>query len=567
MTRTRHPLVRRLPATEPAWIRETDAVVIGTGAAGLAAACRLADADVRVAVITKGTLGDGSTAWAQGGLAAVVSGRDSLAQHVEDTLTAGAGLCDAQAVRELVSSAPAAVERLIELGAVFDRDGSGALDLGLEGGHHARRIIHAGGDASGAEVSRVLAGAVWSAVAAGRIEATEHTYALDALLASPSRSAAPRAAGAVCGVRVIDSDGVVGEWRARAVVLATGGIGQLWATTTNPSTSTGDGLALAVRAGAAVRDLEFMQFHPTILAVPHASANDRGRGVLISEAVRGEGAVLVDADGNRVMAGVHPLADLAPRDVVSATMQHYLVEHDLDHLYLDGTHLGAAMWEQHFPSILAMCRDRGIDPVTEPVPVRPAAHYHCGGVVADLDGRTSVRGLFAVGEAACTGVQGANRLASNSITEALVAGDRCGQLLARRLPPRRRPAVAATGGAFVPAAARAMINRSATRNAGVLRDADSMVAMLDQLAGTERICGTPTPADLEATNLHTVGTLVATAALRRTESRGCHRRLDHTRPRPSWLRHLTMIMTAAGTLEETAEGAGPAGIQRDEDAA
>ena len=323
-------------------------------------------------LITKGTLGDGSSAWAQGGLAAVMDPHDSIEEHVADTLTAGAGLCDLDAVRTLIGSAPEAIRRLMRLGAQFDRDADGDLDLGLEGGHHARRIVHAGGDASGAEVCRVLARAAWSCVQDHRLTVAEHCYALDALT---SRD------GTVCGVTVLDAEGRVGAWEARAVILATGGIGQVWTTTTNPTTSTGDGLGLALRAGAAVRDVEFMQFHPTILAVPEENRRDGDRGVLVSEAVRGEGAVLVDAAGVKIMQGVHPLADLAPRDVVSAAMQEYMLRHDLDHLFLEARHLGAEGWAHHFPSILAMCRARGVDPGdrTDPGSSRCALPLRRGG--------------------------------------------------------------------------------------------------------------------------------------------------------------------------------------------
>lgn len=528
-------------------------VVIGTGAAGLATALRLADAHVPVVLVSKGTLGDGSTAWAQGGLAAVTAeGRvagDSQAAHVEDTLVAGAGLCDEPAVGELVSGAPGAIDRLARLGARFDTDPGGGLALGLEGGHHARRIIHSGGDASGAEVARVLATAVHTAATQGRIAVREGTWAVDALMAPGAGSPERR----VAGVRLLTADGTTVDQPASAVVLATGGIGQLWSTTTNPTSATGDGLALAVRAGANVRDMEFMQFHPTILVVDPAHRRPGDRGVLISEAVRGEGAVIIDDSGRRVLAGVHPLADLAPRDVVSAAMQAHLDEHRLDHLFLDGTSLSARQWQTHFPTIAAMCRDRGVDPATEPIPVRPAAHYHCGGVVADLDGRTDLPGLFAVGEVACTGVQGANRLASNSLTEALVAGDRCGALLAgAELLPVAQQLEAPTGHRWLDAANRPALTGAATRFAGVLRDSaglDRFAALLDGLSPAPGAIG---PDEIETTNLHTVATLLATAASTRTESRGCHRRSDHALTDPAWRRHLTLNWSATGPPREVA---------------
>lgn len=276
------------------------------------------------------------------------------------------------------------------LGASFDTDDAGDIDLHLEGGHHARRILHAGGDQSGHEVEVTLAHR------AGALDVCTHARLID--ICTDCR-------GAACGVRVSQGGQTV-EISCAHVVLATGGIGQLWSTTTNPTVSTGDGLAAGLRAGAVARDVEFMQFHPTILVVPPAHRIPDDRGVLISEAVRGEGAVLVDAHGGRVMAGVHPLADLAPRDVVSAAEWAHMTRIGADHLFLDATAFGARKWETMFPSILQMCRERGIDPVAEPIPVRPGAHYHCGGLVADMAGRTSVPGLWAVGEVACTGVQG-----------------------------------------------------------------------------------------------------------------------------------------------------------------
>lgn len=531
-------------------------VVIGTGAAGLATAIGLADAQVPVILVSKGKLGDGSTAWAQGGLAAVTAeGRiagDSLADHVADTLVAGAGLCDERAVNELVSGAPGAIDRLARLGARFDTEPGGGLALGLEGGHRARRIIHSGGDASGAEVARVLATAVHVAAAQGRIDVREGTWAVDALLTGPTGSPGRR----VAGVRLLTTDGTMIDQPASAVVLATGGIGQLWETTTNPTSATGDGLALAVRAGAAVRDMEFMQFHPTILVVDPKYRRPGDRGVLISEAVRGEGAVIVDGSGRRVLAGVHPLADLAPRDVVSAAMQAHLDEHRLDHLFLDGTSITAAQWRAHFPTIAAMCRVRGVDPATEPIPVRPAAHYHCGGVVADLDGRTTVPGLFAIGEVACTGVQGANRLASNSLTEALVAGDRCGALLTGAdLLPVAHDLEAPAGHGWVGARTRTTLTEAAPRFAGVLRDSsglDRFATLLDDLSPSPTTRGCRGPEEIEATSLHTVARLLVAAARARTESRGCHRRSDHALTDPVWQRHLTLSWPAAGTPREVA---------------
>ncbi|HHU38793.1 MAG TPA: FAD-binding protein, partial [Propionibacterium sp.] len=433
-------MTTQLPTPAPAWSRRTGVVVVGSGAAGLSTALHLADAAVPTVLLTRTGLADGATNLAQGGLAAVWGADDSVADHVADTLMAGAGLCDPDAVRELVEGAPAAIRRLIDLGARFDRDVSGDYDLHLEGGHHQRRILHAGGDASGAEVVATLSRALGRA-ASGSVQVAECLRAIDVLLDHT---------GSACGVTVRQDDGTIGEFVADAVVLAAGGVGQLWGFTTNPGVATGDGLAMAYRAGAALRDVEFVQFHPTLLAVPRGAGDQRD--VLISEAVRGEGAFLVDGNGTRVMEGVHPLADLAPRDVVSAAMAAHLARTGEPHLFLDARHFGAEAWAEKFPTILSLCRARGVDPVTDLIPVHPGAHYLCGGVLADLDGHTTVHGLFAVGEVAGTGVQGANRLASNSVTEALVAGDRVGALLAASLGgdhprtvrtpvrPTRRPA-------------------------------------------------------------------------------------------------------------------------------
>lgn len=534
-----------LSAPAPAWRRHTAVVVVGSGAAGLAATLRLARAGVATEVITRAAVDDSATAWAQGGLAAVWSADDSMELHVEDTLIAGAGLCDPEAVSELVDQAPEAIRRLIALGARFDTDASGTEDLHLEGGHHARRILHAGGDRSGAEVQRALTAALSATLAetGSSVQVRTGTRLVDLLT---------DASGACCGVRVLDDQGRAGEILAGAVVLATGGIGQAWGLTTNPAGATGDGLAAALRAGAVLRDLEFVQFHPTLLAVPG------GRGVLISEAVRGEGAHLVDLAGNPVMEGIHPLGDLAPRDVVSAAMQARMAETGAEHCLLDATGFGETRWQQQFPAILAMCRERGIDPVSEPIPVRPGAHYLCGGIAADLDGRTSLPGLYAVGEVAGTGVQGANRLASNSVTEALVAGDRVGALLVgdRFALGAGAPVARATG----PAVRADLVGRLRAvmdADVGVRRSAAGLRRALAELARPAPST-TLDDATLDATNLHTVGQAVATAALLRTESRGCHRRADHPEPRPDWLGRTELTRTTTGQLATTFTPLSPA---------
>ncbi|MDO5684021.1 MAG: L-aspartate oxidase [Propionibacteriaceae bacterium] len=514
-------------------------VVIGSGAAGLAATVELATAGVDTLVVTRGEITETATDWAQGGLAAVWSDSDSLALHVSDTLTAGAGLCDVDAVWDLVTHAPEAIEQLITLGAKFDTDDSGAYDLHLEGGHHARRILHAGGDATGREVQRTLSAALHAAILNpdSSIRVRDHTRLVDVLT---------DAEGAACGVRVIDADGRIGEISSPAVVLAAGGIGQLWSLTTNPAVATGDGIAAALRAGATIRDIEFVQFHPTILVVPPAHRRPGDRGVLISEAVRGEGAFLIDGTGARVMQGLHPLADLAPRDVVAASMEEHMARTGEQNLFLDARHFGSEKWKSHFPSILAMCRERGVDPVTEPIPVRPAAHYLCGGVSADLQGTTDVQGLYAIGEVAATGVQGANRLASNSVTEGLVAGERLGALLVGdRFGWTPEAAVRRDAAPLTEPTALVDLRRATDSGVAVHRTDAGLRSALTVLGGLPETTEL-NHESLDAENLRTVATLVATAALARTESRGCHRRADHPNQVPSWVRRLALQLN--GTL-------------------
>jgi L-aspartate oxidase len=529
-----------LPLPAAGWVRSTDVVVVGTGAAGLMTALSLADAGRAVTVVTKGALGDGSTCWAQGGLAAVLGSDDDADLHARDTLVAGAGLCDEAAVRTLVDEAPDAVAHLRALGARLDLAPDGRPALTREGGHSRDRIVHAGGDASGAEVTRTLA----VALRARGIDVLERTVALEALRDRR---------GVVVGLRIarIEDGALVdaGDMHARAVVLATGGYGQVYAATTNPDGATGDGLALALRAGAEVADVEMVQFHPTVLWTGLGAA---GQQVLISEAVRGEGAVLVDRSGRRIMLGAHPLADLAPRDVVSATIAAHLRATGEDCVLLDATHLGAEFLRRRFPGIVRACRAAGFDLTREPVPVLPAAHYACGGVVADLDGRTTVPGLFAVGEVACTGVQGANRLASNSITEGLVAARRCAALLATELPPGGEPVEPVAGTAIDPDA-RPTITAATTRHAGVLRDADGLTQLGQVLAGAGHHEGALDVASVETTALHTVATLLAAAAAARTESRGCHRRSDLPETRPEWEVRLVHRLDRAGHLDVRTE--------------
>ena len=416
---------RRLRAAAPGWTATADVIVVGSGIAGLTTALRLRRRVARVLLVTKTVLDEGSTAWAQGGIAAVMSPDDSPEEHIHDTLVAGVGLCDVEAVRTLVNEGTDAVWDLIAIGADFDRGESGKISLTREGGHHRDRILHAGGDATGREISRALIAALNRVRDDPGIEIIEHALVIDLL---------SNAEGGVCGVtlHVIGEGQVdgVGAAHARAVVLATGGLGQIYASTTNPAVATGDGMAAALRAGAELADLEFVQFHPTVLYLGEGSS---GQQPLISEAVRGEGAFLVDAAGVRFMQGKHSMADLAPRDIVARAIIARMRETGTDHVYLDCRHLGADFLEQRFPSIVERCRELGFDPATELLPVAPAQHYASGGVRTDLRGRTSLEGLYACGETSCTGVHGANRLASNSLLEGLVFARRIADDLTHRL--------------------------------------------------------------------------------------------------------------------------------------
>ncbi|NMO52155.1 L-aspartate oxidase [Actinoplanes sp. TBRC 11911] len=536
-------LPRRLAAAAPGWSETTDVLVVGSGVAGLTAALHLREQGLHVTVVTKVNIDDGSTRWAQGGIAAVLDPLDTPAAHANDTEIAGVGLCDPAAVRVLVEEGPARVRELMRMGAAFDRNPDGSLMLTREGGHRADRIVHAGGDATGAEVQRALHDAVhrdpW-------IRLVEHALVLDLL-----RAADGRACGLTLHVLGEGSEDGVGAILARAVVLATGGMGQIYSSTTNPSVSTGDGVALALRAGATVTDVEFVQFHPTSFVTASVTSVQRP---LISEALRGEGAHLVDESGKRFMVGQHELAELAPRDVVAKGIHRVLRATGADHVYLDARHLGGEFLEHRFPTIVASTRAAGVDPVTDLIPVAPAAHYASGGVRTDLAGRTSIPGLYACGEVACTGVHGANRLASNSLLEGLVFAKRIADDIARELPPQADPvAPAGDRGWVVPAEIRADLQRSMTRGAGVLRSADSLAATAKELTRLGEQRATPRNAAWEATNLLTVASALVASARTRRETRGCHWREDYPVAEDEWRGHLLNSIDARGAITQNFE--------------
>lgn len=508
-------LVQRLKSSDPGWTINSDVIVIGSGIAGLTAALSARAKGLSVLLLTKDVLSTGSTAWAQGGIAAALGPGDSPGQHFQDTLEAGAGLCDDESVKILVQEGPAAVRRLINIGATFDLDSSGNVALTREGGHRRDRIAHAGGDATGAEISRALVAKV---LADPKVKIFEHALVLDLLKDKTER---------VCGVTLhvmgkgkIDG---VGAALARAVVLATGGLGAVFEQTTNPLVATGDGVALALRAGATVADLEFVQFHPTVLWV---GSDSRGSQPLISEAVRGEGAVLRTINGEELMKNIHPMKDLAPRDVVAHAVHEEIIKSGKPFVYLDGTKLGADIWHTRFPNIFSSCRKIGIDPLVDLIPVVPAAHYASGGVISDMSGKTDIPGLFAVGECANTGVHGANRLASNSLLEGLVVAERLATHLTN-LPSQNEPVYEDIPTNLIDGKARKEITETTTTGAGAVRNAAGLnktIAKLSEIA--KKTTKDSSTQSWEATNLLTVSSFLTNAALQREESRGSHWRSD-----------------------------------------
>ncbi|MGO9524206.1 L-aspartate oxidase [Mycobacterium sp.] len=488
------------------WTDTADVVVIGTGAAGLAAALAAHRAGRSVVVLSKADRKRGATAthYAQGGIAVVLPGNDdSVEAHVADTLAAGAGLCDPDAVCSIVADGYRAVSELVGDGARFDESVPGQWALTREGGHSRRRIVHAGGDATGAEVQRALD------QAAAMLDIRAGHVALRVL----------HDGAAVTGVLVGNAEGY-GIISAPSVILASGGLGQLYGATTNPAGSTGDGIALALWAGVAVSDLEFIQFHPTMLF----DGRTGGRRPLVTEAIRGESAILLDGQGNSVTAGVHPMGDLAPRDVVAAAIDARLKANGDPCVFLDAR--GIDGFETRFPTVTAACRAVGIDPVRQPIPVVPGAHYSCGGVVTDVYGQTGLPGLFAAGEVARTGMHGANRLASNSLLEGLVVGGRAGKAAAAHAVAAGRVLASAPEPILHTAPERGDLQRAMSKDASVVRDA----AGLNRLSG--KVSRVPVRAvasrrDVEDVALALAARAVTAAALARTESRGCHHRADH----------------------------------------
>lgn len=530
----------RLTAASPGWAQECDVIVVGSGIAGLATAIHARRAGHSVMVVTKSNVTAGSTAWAQGGIAAALADDDTPFQHRRDTLIAGAGLCDDHAVDVLVNEGAGAIRDLVEWGTAFDRDPEGALELTREGGHQLRRIAHAGGDATGAEISRAMVAAVRNSPG---ISVVEHALALDLLM--DDQGAAQGITLHVMGEGQVDG---VGSVLAPAVVLATGGVGQVFSASTNPTVATGDGVALGMRAGAPVADMEFVQFHPTVLWL---GGDAIGQQPLVSEAVRGEGAFLVDDSGDRFMREEHPMGDLAPRDVVAKAIMRRMRATGAEHVWLDGRHLGPQMWQERFPTILASLLSHEIDPRVDFIPVAPAQHYTSGGLRTDTWGRTGIRGLFACGECSCTGVHGANRLASNSLLEGLVFADRIGAVLRSELPTRRDPVPPRALSDLIPGPERGQLQQVMTEGVGVLRTAESTGAALDVISSIPRDeADTGSTQSWETTNLVTVASAIAAAAAQRTETRGSHWREDFPdRDDAHWRRRIVSTLQPDGTLE------------------
>ena len=503
--------------------------MIGAGVAGLRAAIELAQAG-SVLVVAKDSLRESSSEYAQGGIAAALSDDDEVDLHEQDTINAGAGLCNRDAVRVLVEEGPNAIQQLIEWGAEFDRDGAKLL-FAHEGAHSRRRVLHSHGDSTGREIARTL---YKKASSLGNVSFRSFSAITDFLVKE----------GTVVGALACDQ-----EHRrqinlaASGVLLASGGLGKVFKETTNPDVATGDGVAAAYRAGAVISDIEFVQFHPTALFVEGAPR------FLLSEALRGEGAYLRNASGERFMARYHDLGELAPRDVVSRSIVREM-RRTGSHVFLDLTHLDAEFVRRRFPRIYETCLSHGVDITAAPVPVHPAAHYAMGGVATDLDGRVpGLQGLFAAGEVACTGVHGANRLASNSLLEGVVFGERAG----RALRESRRPT--AVGGCppqqtTYPNTSEETIRNITWEHCAIVRSGEGLHRAIEQLESIE--CGGAVKADrheFELRNMHTVALLIARCALAREESRGAHYRTDFPETEPGFQKHSKISLGARVTFD------------------
>ena len=546
-------------------MKQFDYLVLGSGIAGLSFALKVAPRG-RVAIVTKKDRAESNTNYAQGGIAAVTSKEDSFELHVRDTLTAGAGLCKENVVRTIVEEGPARIAELIELGMKFSErdapaeDGGRELDLGREGGHSKRRILHAK-DVTGREIERALLNA---AARQPNIEIFENHIAIDLIT---SQKFGLKDGNRCLGAYVFDKkSGGVETFAAPVTILATGGCGKVYLYTTNPDIATGDGVAMAYRAGASVADMEFVQFHPTCLYHPQA------KSFLISEAVRGEGGVLKSLDGVEFMDAYHPLKSLAPRDVVARAIDSEMKKSGAEHVWLDITHKPARFIIERFPNIYQTCLRYGIDITKEPIPVVPAAHYQCGGVVTNVDGETDIAGLYAVGEVACTGLHGANRLASNSLLEALVCAHRAAEKVAAGVPP------AVAGGILSPGATSGKMPDATFKiplwQSGNAHNPDEMVVvshnwdeirrlMWDYVGivrtnkrlarAQKRIANLQeeiheyywnfivTSDLLELRNIATVAELIVRCALMRPESRGLHYNLDYPEANPEWAQRDTVL--------------------------
>jgi L-aspartate oxidase len=510
----------------PAVPSETDFIVVGGGIAGLRAAIGLAEAG-RVLVVTKQEVTESNTQYAQGGIAVALSDDDEVELHLQDTIDAGDGLVNIEAARVLVEEGPQRIQELIDWGTQFDRTGS-RLSFTREGAHSRSRILHAHGDSTGREIGRAL---IARARSISQIEFTEFEFTAD-LCAND---------GEVTGVVLLAPDGTRGTVQSRAVLLATGGAGQVYSDTTNPSVATGDGIAMAYRSGAVISDMEFFQFHPTALSIPGAPR------FLLSEALRGEGALLLNPAHQRFMSRYHPLAELAPRDVVARAIVQEIanVHRQPSVCYLDLRHLDAAILRARFPRIYSTCQQYGIDITRDLIPIRPAAHYLMGGIRTDLRGRSSISRLYAAGETACTGVHGANRLASNSLLEGLVFGARVAEAMreessrvgvindTENVPGRTREDAAGIAQQF---------KQSMWKHAGVVRDREGLEQVLREITDwKQKLGGGSDRHSIEVRNLLLVGEMIARSALAREESRGAHFRTDFPQHDDArFLRHSTM---------------------------